>query len=65
MYWDWCHVHDPNIYQFGRDNRRYSINWDHFPIFESGGSSLLMLSICVGFVLNISADEKRKSLGLY
>ncbi|EMF0110352.1 FtsW/RodA/SpoVE family cell cycle protein [Enterococcus hirae] len=36
-----------------------------FPFLSQGGSSLLMLSICVGFVLNISADEKRKSLGLY
>ena len=35
-----------------------------FPFLSQGGSSLLMLSICVGFVLNISADEKRKSLGL-
>lgn len=36
-----------------------------FPFLSQGGSSLLMLSVCVGFVLNISADEKRKSLGLY
>lgn len=36
-----------------------------FPFLSQGGSSLLMLSICIGFVLNISADEKRKSLGLY
>lgn len=36
-----------------------------FPFLSQGGSSLLMLSICVGFVLNISADEKRKSLGIY
>lgn len=35
-----------------------------FPFLSQGGSSLLMLSICVGFVLNICADEKRKSLGL-
>ena len=35
-----------------------------FPFLSQGGSSLLMLSICIGFVLNISADEKRKSLGL-
>ncbi|MGM9904534.1 cell division protein FtsW [Enterococcus sp. 10A9_DIV0425] len=35
-----------------------------FPFLSQGGSSLLMLSICVGFVLNISADERRKSLGL-
>ncbi|MFV0560313.1 MAG: FtsW/RodA/SpoVE family cell cycle protein [Enterococcus sp.] len=36
-----------------------------FPFLSQGGSSLLMLSICVGFVLNISADEKKKRLGLY
>ncbi|MBF8807913.1 MAG: FtsW/RodA/SpoVE family cell cycle protein [Enterococcus lacertideformus] len=36
-----------------------------FPFLSQGGSSLLMLSICIGFVLNVSADEKRKSLGLY
>lgn len=31
-----------------------------FPFLSQGGSSLLMLSICIGFVLNISAEEKRK-----
>ena len=31
-----------------------------FPFISQGGSSLLMFSICIGFVLNISADEKRK-----
>lgn len=30
-----------------------------FPFLSQGGSSLLMLSIATGFVLNISADEKR------
>jgi cell division protein FtsW len=35
-----------------------------FPFLSQGGSSLLMLSVCVGFVLNISADEKRKSFGI-
>ena len=30
-----------------------------FPFLSQGGSSLLMLSICIGFVLNISAEEKR------
>lgn len=36
-----------------------------FPFFSQGGSSLLVLSACVGFVLNISADEKKKKLMLY
>lgn len=31
-----------------------------FPFISQGGSSLLMFSICIGFVLNISADERRK-----
>ncbi len=35
---------------------------DDFPFLSQGGSSLLMLSICVGFVLNISADEKLQEL---
>ncbi len=30
-----------------------------FPFLSQGGSSLLMLSICIGFVLNIGAEEKR------
>ena len=35
-----------------------------FPFLSQGGSSLLMLSICIGFVLNISAEEKRKKYGI-
>lgn len=35
-----------------------------FPFLSQGGSSLLMLSICIGFVLNISAEEKRKKYSL-
>jgi len=35
-----------------------------FPFLSQGGSSLLMLSICIGFVLNISAEEKRKQVYL-
>ncbi|WP_312540837.1 FtsW/RodA/SpoVE family cell cycle protein [Enterococcus sp.] len=35
-----------------------------FPFLSQGGSSLLMLSICIGFVLNISAEEKRKEYSL-
>lgn len=35
-----------------------------FPFLSQGGSSLLMLSICVGFALNISADEKKKQYGI-
>lgn len=31
-----------------------------FPFISQGGSSLLILSACIGFVLNISADEKRR-----
>jgi len=31
-----------------------------FPFVSQGGSSLLMFSVCIGFVLNISADEQRK-----
>ena len=31
-----------------------------FPFLSQGGSSLVTLSIGVGFALNISADEKRK-----
>ncbi|MFV0558523.1 MAG: FtsW/RodA/SpoVE family cell cycle protein [Enterococcus sp.] len=33
-----------------------------FPFLSQGGSSLLMLSICIGFVLNISAEEKRNKI---
>lgn len=36
-----------------------------FPFFSQGGSSLIVLSACVGLVLNISADEKKKKLMLY
>lgn len=32
-----------------------------FPFLSKGGSSLLALSIGIGFVLNISADEKRRA----
>ena len=35
-----------------------------FPFLSQGGSSLLMLSICIGFILNISAEEKRKQYSL-
>ncbi|MGX7328359.1 FtsW/RodA/SpoVE family cell cycle protein [Enterococcus bulliens] len=35
-----------------------------FPFVSQGGSSLLMFSVCIGFVLNISADEKKKRLQL-
>lgn len=35
-----------------------------FPFLSQGGSSLLMLSICIAFVLNISAEEKRKKYGI-
>ncbi|MGX7196116.1 FtsW/RodA/SpoVE family cell cycle protein [Enterococcus olivae] len=35
-----------------------------FPFISQGGSSLLMFSICIGFVLNISADEKKKAYQL-
>lgn len=35
-----------------------------FPFISQGGSSLLMFSICIGFVLNISADERKKQYGL-
>ncbi|HIY57879.1 MAG TPA: FtsW/RodA/SpoVE family cell cycle protein [Candidatus Tetragenococcus pullicola] len=35
-----------------------------FPFISQGGSSLLMFSICVGFTLNISADEKKRMYGL-
>lgn len=35
-----------------------------FPFISQGGSSLLMFSVCIGFVLNISADEKKKRLHL-
>ncbi|GMQ74408.1 FtsW/RodA/SpoVE family cell cycle protein [Tetragenococcus halophilus] len=33
-----------------------------FPFISQGGSSLIMFSICVGFALNISADEKKKAM---
>lgn len=33
-----------------------------FPFISQGGSSLMMFSICVGFALNISADEKKKAM---
>lgn len=36
-----------------------------FPFFSQGGSSLIVLSACVGLVLNISSDEKKKKLMLY
>lgn len=35
-----------------------------FPFISQGGSSLLMFSICIGFVLNVSADERRKQYQL-
>jgi cell division protein FtsW len=35
-----------------------------FPFISQGGSSLLIFSICIGFVLNISADEKKKNYQL-
>ena len=34
-----------------------------FPFISYGGSSLLMLSITIGFALNISADEKKQNEG--
>lgn len=33
-----------------------------FPFLSQGGNSLLILSVGIGFVLNISADEKRRDL---
>ena len=33
-----------------------------FPFLSQGGNSLLILSVGIGFVLNISADEKRREL---
>lgn len=33
-----------------------------FPFLSHGGNSLLVVSVAVGFVLNISADEKRQKL---
>ena len=33
-----------------------------FPFLRQGGNSLLILSVGIGFVLNISADEKRREL---
>ena len=36
-----------------------------FPFFSQGGSSLIVLSACVGLVLNISPDAKKKKLMLY
>lgn len=33
-----------------------------FPFLSQGGNSLLTLSVAIGFVLNISADEKRREL---
>ncbi|MDN6242414.1 MAG: FtsW/RodA/SpoVE family cell cycle protein, partial [Tetragenococcus koreensis] len=33
-----------------------------FPFISQGGSSLMMFSVCVGFALNISADEKKKAM---
>ena len=33
-----------------------------FPFLSQGGNSLLILSIGIGFVLNISADEKRREM---
>lgn len=35
-----------------------------FPFISQGGSSLLTYSICIGFVLNISANESRKKYQL-
>lgn len=35
-----------------------------FPFISQGGSSLLMFSISIGFVLNISADEKKRAYQL-
>ncbi|WP_074479468.1 cell division peptidoglycan polymerase FtsW [Streptococcus equinus] len=33
-----------------------------FPFLSQGGNSLLVLSVAIGFVLNIDADEKRKEI---
>lgn len=33
-----------------------------FPFISQGGSSLIMFSVCIGFVLNISADEKKQNM---
>lgn len=33
-----------------------------FPFISQGGSSFLILSLGIGFVLNVSADEKRKEI---
>ena len=33
-----------------------------FPFLSQGGNSILILSVGIGFVLNISADEKRREL---
>ena len=65
MYRDRSDVSDPSVRKPWRDHWCYPIDRITFPFLSQGGSSLLMLSICIGFVLNISADEKRKSLGIY
>ena len=30
-----------------------------FPFLSQGGSSLLIISVAIGFVLNVAADEKK------
>ena len=33
-----------------------------FPFLSQGGNSLLVLSVAIGFVLNIDANEKRRAI---
>ena len=64
VYWDRDIIYVTDLYQFRWDHRLDSVNGDHFSFLSQGGSSLLMLSICIGFILNISAEEKRKQYSL-
>lgn len=58
----WRYDYDPSFCQYWWNFWFNSINRSNFPFLSQGGNSLLVLSVAIGFVLNIDANEKREEI---